>query len=186
MFNSFQPSVAFYIETSPLICIANQMIGFYMERNTALKWLTSSQKKTWFKKHFRILINYMETGFFFFLTYRSLRHKNLVRNNFRKIFYNIYIWCLYITCLQSWWCDNFSHLNVPTLKKPCYNTLTCFRNRMTDTIFSNSQWEPVTPILYFLKSCNCQENRNVSAKDSWWVMKKPQWRDVFTLWNHFP
>ena len=36
-FNLFQPSVAFYIETSHLIYIANQMTGFYMECNTGLK-----------------------------------------------------------------------------------------------------------------------------------------------------
>ena len=28
--NPFQPSVAFYIETSHLICIANEVRGFYM------------------------------------------------------------------------------------------------------------------------------------------------------------
>lgn len=36
--NSFQPVVAFHIETSHLICAANQMIGFYME----LKWVDYS------------------------------------------------------------------------------------------------------------------------------------------------
>ena len=29
-FNPFQPSVAFYIKTSHLICHANQMTGFYI------------------------------------------------------------------------------------------------------------------------------------------------------------
>ena len=38
-FNPFRPSVAFYIETSYLICTANQMTGFYMKRNTGLKWV---------------------------------------------------------------------------------------------------------------------------------------------------
>ena len=37
--NPFQPSVAFHIETSHLICNANQMTGFYIECNTGLKWL---------------------------------------------------------------------------------------------------------------------------------------------------
>ena len=36
-FTSFIFSVAFHIETSHLICIANQMTGFYMECNTGLK-----------------------------------------------------------------------------------------------------------------------------------------------------
>ena len=38
-FNPFQPRVAFHIETSHLICIANQMTGFYMECITGLKWV---------------------------------------------------------------------------------------------------------------------------------------------------
>ena len=37
--NPFQPSVAFYIETSYLICRANRMTGFYMKCNTGLKWV---------------------------------------------------------------------------------------------------------------------------------------------------
>ena len=36
-FNPFHLSVAFHIETSHLICSANQMIGFYMKCNTRLK-----------------------------------------------------------------------------------------------------------------------------------------------------
>ena len=36
-FTSFIFSVAFHIETSHLICIANQMTGFYMKCNTGLK-----------------------------------------------------------------------------------------------------------------------------------------------------
>ena len=39
-FNSIKPSVAFHIETNHLPGIANQMIGFYMKRNTGLKWIT--------------------------------------------------------------------------------------------------------------------------------------------------
>ena len=37
VFNQFQSSVEFHIETSHLICIANEMIAFYMECNTGLK-----------------------------------------------------------------------------------------------------------------------------------------------------
>ena len=37
--NSFHPSVALHIKTSRLICIANQMTGFYMKCNAVLKWL---------------------------------------------------------------------------------------------------------------------------------------------------
>ena len=35
--NPFQLNVTFYIETSHLICIANQMTGFYMECNAWMK-----------------------------------------------------------------------------------------------------------------------------------------------------
>ena len=35
----FSPSVAFHIETSHLICTANQMTGLYMKCNTGLKWV---------------------------------------------------------------------------------------------------------------------------------------------------
>ena len=37
--NKFQTSAAFHIETSHLICIANQMTGFYMKCNTELRWV---------------------------------------------------------------------------------------------------------------------------------------------------
>ena len=39
----FQPSVAFHIETSQLICTTNQMTDFYMKYNTGLKLV----KNTW-------------------------------------------------------------------------------------------------------------------------------------------
>lgn len=35
----FSPSIAFYMESSHLICIASQISGFYMTSNTGLKWL---------------------------------------------------------------------------------------------------------------------------------------------------
>ena len=37
--NQFQSSVAFHIETSHLICSANQMNGFYIKCNTWMKWV---------------------------------------------------------------------------------------------------------------------------------------------------
>ena len=39
--NPFQPSDAFHIDTSHLICTLNQMTGFYMKYNTGLKWVYS-------------------------------------------------------------------------------------------------------------------------------------------------
>ena len=38
-FNPCHPSVVFHIETSHLICISNQMTGFYMKCNTERKWV---------------------------------------------------------------------------------------------------------------------------------------------------
>ena len=38
-FNQFLPSVVFHIEISRLFCLAKQMTGFYMKRNTGLKWV---------------------------------------------------------------------------------------------------------------------------------------------------
>ena len=38
-FNLFQTSNAFYIETSCLICTADQMTGFFMKCNTKLEWV---------------------------------------------------------------------------------------------------------------------------------------------------
>ena len=37
--NPFQPSVAFHIETSHLICTASKMTSFYIKCNTGLKWV---------------------------------------------------------------------------------------------------------------------------------------------------
>ena len=42
-FNPFHPSVTFDAETSHLICIADQMIGFYMKCNTGLKWVKQTE-----------------------------------------------------------------------------------------------------------------------------------------------
>ena len=39
LINPFQPSVAFWIETSHLICRAKQMTDFCMKRYTRLKWV---------------------------------------------------------------------------------------------------------------------------------------------------
>ena len=38
-FTPFHFSIAFHIETSHLICKANQMTGFYMKYKTGLKWV---------------------------------------------------------------------------------------------------------------------------------------------------
>ena len=37
--NPFHSSVAFHVEASHLFCRAKQVIGFYMKRNTGLKWV---------------------------------------------------------------------------------------------------------------------------------------------------
>ena len=37
--NPFQPNVLFHIETSHLFCRLKQMTGFYMKRNTGLKYV---------------------------------------------------------------------------------------------------------------------------------------------------
>ena len=42
--NPFQPSVAFHIETSHLICTASKMTGFYIKCNTGLKWVKLGKK----------------------------------------------------------------------------------------------------------------------------------------------
>ena len=39
MINPFLPSVAFHIKTSHFFCSGKKMSGFYMERNTELKWV---------------------------------------------------------------------------------------------------------------------------------------------------
>ena len=44
MVNPLQPSGAFYIKTSHLICCPNEMTGFYMKRNTWLKWINKGIK----------------------------------------------------------------------------------------------------------------------------------------------
>ena len=53
-FHLFQPSVAFHIETSHLICSAKQMTGFYTKRNTVLKWVNTLQnvRLNFSKTHF--------------------------------------------------------------------------------------------------------------------------------------
>ena len=42
--NQFYPIVVFHIETSHLICSANQMTFFYMKCNTGMKWV---KRKCW-------------------------------------------------------------------------------------------------------------------------------------------
>ena len=46
--NSFQPSDAFHIETSHLICNANQMTGFYMECNNGRNGLSPISNRDYF------------------------------------------------------------------------------------------------------------------------------------------
>ena len=58
--NAFLSSVAFHIETSHLICNANQMIGSYMKCNTRLKWVKSAKFTP--KKHCR-LFSYIPVTF---------------------------------------------------------------------------------------------------------------------------
>ena len=41
-FNPIQPSVAFHIETSHLICGVNQTTGFHLKCNTGLKWSSNA------------------------------------------------------------------------------------------------------------------------------------------------
>ena len=41
--NTIMSSVAFHIETSNLICSANQITGFYIKCNTGLKWVNVSE-----------------------------------------------------------------------------------------------------------------------------------------------
>ena len=53
----FQPCVAFHIETSQLFCWAKQMAGFYIKRNTRLKWVMSNS--LWSKrKHSQYLLRW--------------------------------------------------------------------------------------------------------------------------------
>ena len=54
----FQPDVAFLIETSSLICSANQMTGFYKKCNTRLKWV---KHKDIFIKMFPFYYNLVKT-----------------------------------------------------------------------------------------------------------------------------
>ena len=57
IFTLFGPSVAFHIETSHLISIANQMTGFYRKCNTGLKWvkLEKLTKSIFHSTNFEIL-----------------------------------------------------------------------------------------------------------------------------------
>ena len=47
--NPFQLSVIFHIGTCHLVCIANQMTGFYMKCNAGLKWGPKWVKASKFK-----------------------------------------------------------------------------------------------------------------------------------------
>ena len=57
--NPFKPSVVFHIETSHLICTANQLTGFYMKSSTGLKWfnILESRNINPFQKSFELWIS---------------------------------------------------------------------------------------------------------------------------------
>ena len=57
--NPFQPSFAFNIETSYLICNGNQMIGFCIKCSTGLKWVNWNIGTKWVKK---LLLQIESTG----------------------------------------------------------------------------------------------------------------------------
>ena len=61
----FQPSFAFHIETSRLICTANQVTGFYMKCNTGLKWV----KRRLFQCMVPKTMNLVKTVDFYFSFY---------------------------------------------------------------------------------------------------------------------
>ena len=45
VFNPFQPSVAFHIETSHWFYFAREMTGSYMKFNTMLNWVKDTKSK---------------------------------------------------------------------------------------------------------------------------------------------
>ena len=53
--NPFQPSVAFHIETSHLVCTENRMTGFYMKCNIGLNWVEKNIVEKWTKVTVTIL-----------------------------------------------------------------------------------------------------------------------------------
>ena len=57
-----QSSVAFHIETSHLICSANQMTGFYMKFDTGVKLVNLAHFKIDFAL---VFVNWTENGFSF-------------------------------------------------------------------------------------------------------------------------
>ena len=67
LINPVQPKSAFHVETSHLICRANQMTGFYMKRNIGVKWVNENITKN---ERFHFLLTKQE-------------------NNLKKIFRNI-------------------------------------------------------------------------------------------------
>ena len=56
LFNSFQSSIAFHIETSHLFCRAKRMTGFYMKLNTCLKWVNNVTGGILFSRFLKSLI----------------------------------------------------------------------------------------------------------------------------------
>ena len=54
--NYYQPSVAFYRGTGHLICIANQLTGFYMKFNIGPKWVKLKFRVCCFCDHPRLLL----------------------------------------------------------------------------------------------------------------------------------
>ena len=78
-FNPFQPSATFDIETSDLICSANQMTGFYIKCSTRLKWVNNIFESCgkFFVRYYLIRISAIKITF----PWISKRNNNNNNNN---------------------------------------------------------------------------------------------------------
>ena len=103
--NPFQPTVAFYIQTSHLICSVNQVTCFNMKCNTWLRWVkifSWIMFRTLYQKSYWNVVKYFEYGKTRLLhdinSYRSVNAtcKNFVLLQVSLFFKTFIIYCVWL------------------------------------------------------------------------------------------
>ena len=127
LFNPFQPSIAFHIETSDLLCFAKQKIGFYMKCNTDLKYFNTFQYSTinWKKRTEAFADVFRKRCSLKFLNIHRSRRCNVPTQHYLPVQSSnlntsiTLFWCLYCElCTDSMDCIGLSIVDVaqmPTL-----------------------------------------------------------------------
>ena len=101
LFNLFQSTVAFHIENSHLFCFAKQMTGFYIKRNTGLKWVKRTFQRSlpfliflllkWFSSSLFYIFKRISGRILTVATFHKMSCSNQYSSHFLLLPFNVYV-----------------------------------------------------------------------------------------------